>query len=218
MRSKNDKEKAARREALLNAAQNVFFDKGFVKTSMDDIASSAGFSRALLYVYFKDKKDIYQAIKIRAIEALHQRMINKVDINASGIEQVTATGMAYYEFYLQDTDYFNCLSLDISLSNQSGHNKKGQRKKMERSEQGIKIESAIMNIMVNALERGISDKTLDRIKIDNALETALFMRGSLHGIILMQENDGQYLLTKAGINTDKLIRNAITRMVSSIAA
>jgi len=210
MRSRNEQEKAQRRETLLNAAQEVFFKQGFEKTSMDDIASSAGFSRALLYVYFKDKKDIYQAIKIRAIKALHNRMIEAVSLCNTGMEQAMATGLAYYDFYLQDTHYFNCLSLNISLNNQC--------KKMERSEEGIEIEKAIMQIMIDALERGIQDNTLDANKINNPLETALFMRGSLHGVILMQDNDGQHLLNKAGINTDSMIRNGIKHLVQSLAS
>jgi len=209
MRSRNEHEKAQRKEVLLNAAQDVIFKQGFEQTSMDDIASKAGFSRALLYVYFKDKKDIYQAIKVRAIKALEDRMVKTVEQCDTGIDKVMATGRAYYEFYLHDADFFNCLSLNISLNNQS--------QKIERSEKSIQIETSIMKIMVDALEKGIKDNTLDPHKVNNPLATALFLRGALHGIILMLDNDGHHLLNKAKIDNDKLVHNGIQLLVSSLA-
>ena len=209
MRSRNEQEKAERRETLLNAAETVFFKKGFEATSMDDIANEAGFSRALLYVYFKDKKGIYQALRVRSSQALHDRMIKYSNEHDKGIDKIKATGYAYYHFYLQERHFFNCLTLNISLNNQS--------KNMERSEEGIECEKAIMTLMVDAIELGIKDGSLNSNKVQNPLETALFLRGSLHGMILMHDHDKQNMLHKSGIDKDKFITNGIDRVVESLS-
>jgi len=208
MRSRNEQEKAQRREALLNAAEVVFFKKGFEATSMDDIATEAGFSRALLYVYFKDKNDIYRALRVRSTLALHSRMSRYISEHDKGVDKVKATGYAYYHFYQEETNFFNCLSLNISLNNQSRH--------IERSDEGIEAEKAIMRLMIEALELGIKDGTLHKEKVDNPLETALFLRGSLHGMILMHDHDKQDILKKSGIDKDKLITHGIARLVDSL--
>ena len=54
------KEKA--KERIVEAAYEVFSQKGFHNATMDDIAERIGVSKAALYQYFKSKEDLYRAI------------------------------------------------------------------------------------------------------------------------------------------------------------
>lgn len=207
-RSRNDEEKAKRREALLNAAQAVFFDKGFEHTSMDDIAGRAGFSRALLYVYFKDKKDIYRSLRIRSVESLRDRMINHVDPNAKGIKRVRQVGEAFYDFYHDDKSQFDCMSLDISLNNQSAS--------VRHEPESLEAEKQTMKVMVDSILAGIEDGSIDPARVGNPLQTAMFLRGSLHGVILLQDEDGSALLEKANIDRAGLIDYTLDMMCDSL--
>ena len=212
MRSRNDEEKAARREALLNSAQAVFFSQGFESTSMDDIASDAGFSRALLYVYFKDKKDIYRALRIRSVEKMRQRMLEYVEQAESGIEKVAQVGRAFVDFYRYDKDYFDCLSLNISLNNQSS----SVAREATHDPASLEVEKKTMQVMIDALQTGIDDGTVDPDKVQNLLETAMFLRGSMHGIILLQDKDGSAMLDKSGLDRDYLMEHSIQRVTSTL--
>jgi AcrR family transcriptional regulator len=58
-----------RQKAILEGAAKAFVKHGFNATSLDDIASSAGISRALLYRHFDSKQAIYTAI---ISDTLHQ--------------------------------------------------------------------------------------------------------------------------------------------------
>jgi AcrR family transcriptional regulator len=204
-RSRNQNEKAERREALLNAAQVVFSEKGFEHTSMDDIANQAGFSRALLYVYFKDKKDIHRSLKIRSVKALRDRMLAHIDLGAAGIVRVRQVGEAFYQFYRHDKDHFDCLSLDISLNNQSTLAKN----EVKRDPEAMAAEEETMQIMVNSLLAGVKDGSIDPNKVSNPLQTAMFLRGSLHGVILLQDEDGSALLDSANIDKQELVEYAL---------
>lgn len=51
-----------KRKALLLAATEVFLDKGFDSTSMDDIATKATVSKPTVYKYFVDKERLYAEI------------------------------------------------------------------------------------------------------------------------------------------------------------
>lgn len=62
-------------ERILDAALPVFCQYGYRKTSMQDIASAAGMSRAALYLLFSNKEDIFRAGSIRA----HQQSMAAVD-------------------------------------------------------------------------------------------------------------------------------------------
>lgn len=52
----------ARRKALLDAAAALFMEKGFEKTTLTDIISRAGGSRATLYEHFGDKEGLFRAM------------------------------------------------------------------------------------------------------------------------------------------------------------
>ncbi len=50
------------RERILNAGFTLFARYGFRRTSMEDIATEAGLSRAALYLQFHNKEDIFRAL------------------------------------------------------------------------------------------------------------------------------------------------------------
>ncbi len=53
--------------ALLDAAEQVFFDKGVSRTTLSDIAAAAGLTRGAIYWHFKDKAALLHALFERAM-------------------------------------------------------------------------------------------------------------------------------------------------------
>lgn len=53
---------SAKRRQIVEGARDVFLTKGFDAASMADIAKAAGVSKGTLYVYFKDKDELFSAI------------------------------------------------------------------------------------------------------------------------------------------------------------
>ena len=51
----------ARREAIIDVAQEVFLDEGFAAASMSTIAARLGGSKGTLYNYFKSKDELFSA-------------------------------------------------------------------------------------------------------------------------------------------------------------
>ncbi len=58
--------KEARPAELLDAALDVFFEKGFSAARLEDIAARAGVSKGTVYLYFSSKEDVFDAL-VRAI-------------------------------------------------------------------------------------------------------------------------------------------------------
>ena len=50
------KDKNKRKNQILEAAFKVFVNKGYSRTTMDDIVNSSGLSKGALYHYYKSKK------------------------------------------------------------------------------------------------------------------------------------------------------------------
>jgi AcrR family transcriptional regulator len=51
-----------RKDQIMNAAEEVFSQKGFSDARMDDIAEETGLSKGTLYLYYKSKDDLIIAI------------------------------------------------------------------------------------------------------------------------------------------------------------
>ncbi len=54
------------REAILNAAEQVFAEHGFDGARVDALAETAGYNKSLLFQYFGDKLGLYEAVIRRA--------------------------------------------------------------------------------------------------------------------------------------------------------
>jgi AcrR family transcriptional regulator len=55
-------EDSAKRRQIVDGARTVFLAQGFDAASMGEIARAAGVSKGTLYVYFKDKDELFKAI------------------------------------------------------------------------------------------------------------------------------------------------------------
>jgi AcrR family transcriptional regulator len=60
--SRNERRKEQRPEEIMEAALEEFAIKGFAETRLDDVASRAGISKGLVYVYFKTKQELFKAV------------------------------------------------------------------------------------------------------------------------------------------------------------
>lgn len=65
MARKSKEDALETRNQLLDAAEKVFFEKGFGQTSLMDIADAAGLSRGAIYWHFKNKSDLFEAMTDR---------------------------------------------------------------------------------------------------------------------------------------------------------
>lgn len=57
-----------RKHQIMNAAEDVFAQKGFSDARMDDIAEETGLSKGTLYLYYKSKDDLIIAILDRIFQ------------------------------------------------------------------------------------------------------------------------------------------------------
>src|SRR4029079_19014508 len=53
------------RSLLLDAAEDVFAEKGFAPATLDDIARAAGYTKGAIYKHFATKEDLFRAVSDR---------------------------------------------------------------------------------------------------------------------------------------------------------
>ncbi len=61
-RAKHARRKEARPGELLDAALDLFVAKGFAATRVEEVAAKAGVSKGTLFLYFKSKEELFEAV------------------------------------------------------------------------------------------------------------------------------------------------------------
>ncbi|MFZ6768129.1 TetR/AcrR family transcriptional regulator [Undibacterium sp. Di26W] len=65
-----ERRKDARPQELLAAALDLFVERGFAATRLDDVARTAGVSKGTLYLYFSSKEELFKAVVRESIVPL----------------------------------------------------------------------------------------------------------------------------------------------------
>ena len=76
------------RKNISKAAEQLFMKNGIENTSMNDIAKVSGYSKASLYVYFKNKQELVGILVLESMQKLY-------DAIASALEQSNDTKERY---------------------------------------------------------------------------------------------------------------------------
>ncbi len=193
---RKEREKERRRNEIIDAAENVFFSKGRAVATMDDVAEEAELSKGTLYLYFKNKEDLYLAINLRGMEILYGLFAEAIKKHKTGFEKVYAIGKAYFQFYNEYPDYFVALmyfeSHEMDLCN----------------EQSIAVKCKVQGhdalvILIQAIESGIKDGSI-RPDVD-AVKAATVLWGHSSGLIQLVSTKGEHLQNDHGLDLNDLI-------------
>ncbi|MFH1581615.1 MAG: TetR/AcrR family transcriptional regulator [Pseudomonadota bacterium] len=74
IQERKERERGRRRQQILIAAKKVFYNKGFAKVTMEDIAKEAELSPGTLYLYFKSKDELCASLSLRILQYLNIRL------------------------------------------------------------------------------------------------------------------------------------------------
>lgn len=102
IQERKEREKERRRQQIMVAAKRVFIEKGFGGATMEDIAKEAELSAGTLYLYFKNKNELYASLTLRVLQYLNIRLEhlnNEQEIDLRGkISQIKNALLDVYEF------------------------------------------------------------------------------------------------------------------------
>lgn len=104
IRERKQRERERRRQQIMIAAKRVFSVKGYNKATMEDIAKEAELSPGTLYLYFKNKDELFSSLSIRILQYLNIRLEHVVnDKSNQTIEQkIEALKEAMWDVYKFD--------------------------------------------------------------------------------------------------------------------
>jgi AcrR family transcriptional regulator len=127
IRERKQRERERRRQQILVAAKRVFSSKGFTGATMEDIAREAELSAGTLYLYFRNKDELFSSLFIRVLQYLNLRLEHVMSTTgeqgvAERLEALKAAMLDVYRFdpvmlvnlfHLQSSDTMRNLSDDL---------------------------------------------------------------------------------------------------------
>jgi TetR/AcrR family transcriptional regulator len=167
-------EKERRRAEILDAAEALYAKQGWDALTVDQVARSARLSRALVYVYFRDKEDLLFAIGERAMRLLRDRFMAAIAVPLRGMDQVDAIGRAYMGYAHEFPHYFDfCTRFQAhSMAADSSTNEGACQAAGDQA----------IGTVVLAIETGVRDGSI-RADVGDPLLLALTLWAFTHGII-----------------------------------
>lgn len=155
------------RESVLNAADHLFYVKGFSVTSFADIADKAGVPKGNFYYYFQSKDELLEAVVDRRIEELSSRL-KLWDRNSDPRRRIEMFLSSLIENESEQTSY-GCPygSLCIELA-------KARRDLLEKS---IK--------MLDVLRKWLAFQLRAAVSTTNAEALALHLLSRVQGVVLI---------------------------------
>jgi AcrR family transcriptional regulator len=104
-----------RRESILNAANIVFGQRGYDTVRIDDVATAAGISKALIYEHFRSKQELYGELMNRAaLEMLDRIVAAGSSPGAMGAARLERGARAGFSFLTDKPEAFQMFVRDVT--------------------------------------------------------------------------------------------------------
>ncbi len=93
------------RKAIMQAAITLFSEKGFEKTSIEELARTAGIGKGTIYGYFQTKSDILHAFCEDELECLHAELTSNADQEIPILEQMVRIYMSEFSHLTENREF-----------------------------------------------------------------------------------------------------------------
>ena len=178
-KERKKREKKARKDAILEAAKGVFFEKGLQGTTMDQIAEAAELSKGSLYLYFPGKEELYVSILLEGLDILYQKFSDANTGREDWEQKLRNIALAFYSFYREQKHYFNILFF-LQHGELSSHISEELYQKC--FDRGL----SCLNFLSEAIQEGIHK---GEIKAQDPMELSVILWGAFNGILLLYEEE-----------------------------
>jgi AcrR family transcriptional regulator len=179
-RARRKREKEERRQSILRAAREVFFENGFHQATVEAVAERAEVSKGTVYLYFESKETILAHLLLEGLRELVDELEGAYAATDSlpADERLRRLGQAYFRFFQREPRYFHFLTAMDRGRFREVVAPVIYQKALETSMEGL-------DWVVQAVEQGIEEGTFgDR----DARQAAATLWATLNGVLELMEH------------------------------
>lgn len=161
-------------DVILRNAAKAFMERGYYKTSLDDIAKMQNVTKPTLYYYIKNKEDILVKCEEVTCGRINRMLDEVMDSGSGGYEML-------YQFIRK---YIQIITDDVARCHVRH---RGQMEDQSLAEQSIQNHKDIENRVREIIRRGLDDGS---IRGCNSTILAILLFDSLNGLTSWYKSDG----------------------------
>ena len=190
------KEQLARRNTIIKAAREVFFAKGFMDATVDEIADRCGLAKGTIYLYFQSKEEVYVSIMAEGMGRLLKELqeIKSIDARNGGFIELAL--QTYYRFYRNNRKYFRIMF-------QSIHPDMRSRVPDELLKSCVDTAVECLGVVRDLVQKGIEKGIYRKV---NPWAVANILWATVNGIIMGYEQDPIYREQIVGMELEDMLR------------
>jgi AcrR family transcriptional regulator len=208
-------EKAQRKKRLVDIAEQVFFSKGFDGTTMPMIADAAGYNKRTIYLYFKDKEELFLSVVLRGLKRLFEslRTVSQgSDAAGSGLRPL---GAAFFDFGLAHPEYLDLMMLYeartfIYYETETANGNQDYRSACQKV--STDIAQLVLDVIAGGIEKGIIHTPL------TPRQMMLILWGQIWGVMQILRIREKHFDETFGIRREQLFEQFIEMTEKALIA
>ncbi len=208
---RREKEKEIRRNDIIEAAERIFFSKGYDNATMDDVAKEAEFSKRTVYIYFNSKEQIYFEIMIRGYRLLigMLKAALQKEKARNAVEEIRLIALTMYRYSKDYPEYFKAI---MEYENGERDFQKGIPDQSK--EECYALGEELLGYLIGALNRGITEGS---IRSDQeVVKTALVLWACMLGVFNTARIKENYIKNFHNTTPEELILSAFQVIMRAI--
>ena len=108
VKERKERQKTEMRQAILDAALKLFSDDGYDNVTMRKIADEIEYSVGTIYLYFKDRDEIFFELHKMGFEEFYKRQLTIQNVK-DPLQRLTDHGLAYIQFAIDQPQYYDLM-------------------------------------------------------------------------------------------------------------
>jgi TetR/AcrR family transcriptional regulator len=204
---RKEREKEHRKEEILDAAQKVFFDKGLVTSTMDEIAEAAELSKGTLYLYYKSKEDLYLTVMMRGMESLYDKYEHIVTSDNSIVQKVAMFVDVYNDFFDSHRSFFRMFHF---FQTPQFHKQVSEELKQTCNAQSARLWDLVIGVLNQGIKGGLIRSDL------NPVEVTIILWSSATALMLRNDSEGEVWKSHRNVDLTHTLEVSNSLLLESI--
>ncbi|MGD0398496.1 MAG: TetR/AcrR family transcriptional regulator [Syntrophobacteraceae bacterium] len=196
---RRQKEQAQRRKSILKAAREVFFQRGFMAATIEEIAGRCGLAKGTIYLYFKCKEELYVSIMGEGMGLLKKEFAKIAGLPLQSDELLLHVLQTYFAFYRKNRKYFRIMFLSSQPDVRELAPDKLLRECMDTGRDCMRT---VSDIVQKGIESGI-------FRTVNPWAVANILWSTINGIIMSCEQDSIYREEILGMEIEQILLESL---------
>ena len=187
------------RQRIAASAEQIFSIKGIPQTSMDEIAKKAGYSKATLYVYFKNKEEITAYLTLKSMLSLKEILQKELTPEKTIKEQFFSLCEGIAAYQQEYPYYFSLLLRNINIAPEHFKYPNEETKTFQAGED---INDLILSLINAGIEQG------DFPPGTSKKSRVFSLWGMLSGVINLAADKQDYIEKELGLTRELFLKQS----------